>query len=165
MPQVATTFHNRILTAMIGAAAVLAAPLAAEEWRLGAPLRAPEPAGAHPASPLPPAVGLRGLTVDSRVAGAPAELQSGGRGEQGGALRLNAGYAFGSATGYIALGSQRQHSAAGAGSAPVIGFGMRVSLNRALQLSGEILHHEGDGSQGAGGGRGETLSLQAAFRF
>ncbi|WP_264213590.1 hypothetical protein [Leisingera thetidis] len=80
-------------------------------------------------------------------------------------LRLQAGYEFGQAAGFVTFGGVQAEAAGGARQGPVIGLGMRVSLNRALQLTGELLHHEAGPKDGSASPRGETLSLSAAFRF
>ncbi|MFW8593173.1 hypothetical protein [Cribrihabitans neustonicus] len=80
-------------------------------------------------------------------------------------LRARAGYDFGPALGYVTLGRVEADTRAGRSSGPVLGLGMRVSLNRALQLTGELLHHQAGPSSGSSASQGETLSLGAAFRF
>ncbi|MFW8636401.1 hypothetical protein [Cribrihabitans pelagius] len=80
-------------------------------------------------------------------------------------LRARAGYDFGPALGYVTLGRVQAATGGGRSSGPVLGLGMRVSLNRALQLTGELLHHQAGPASGPAAPRGETLSLGAAFRF
>lgn len=80
-------------------------------------------------------------------------------------LRLHAGYDFGPATGVVTLGGLQAETSNGKRQGALFGLGMRVSLNRALQLRGELLHHEAGPKDGSGRPRGETLSLTAAFRF
>ncbi|MEW2913613.1 hypothetical protein [Leisingera sp. JC11] len=80
-------------------------------------------------------------------------------------LRLHAGYDFGPATGFVTLGGLQAEASGGRRRGPLFGFGMRVSLNRALQLTGEILHHEAGPKDGSASPRGETLAVSAAFRF
>ncbi|KIC11393.1 hypothetical protein RA19_08645 [Leisingera sp. ANG-M1] len=80
-------------------------------------------------------------------------------------LRLLAGYDFGPATGFVSVGRLQARSSGRKTEGPLLGLGMRVSLNRALQLTGELLHHEA-GTTGSGAREGgETLSVTAAFRF
>ncbi|WP_259965622.1 hypothetical protein [Leisingera aquaemixtae] len=80
-------------------------------------------------------------------------------------LRLHAGYDFGPATGVVTLGGVQAEGSGGRRQGTLFGLGMRVSLNRALQLRGEVLHHEAGPRDGSGRPRGETLSVSAAFRF
>ncbi|WP_254604208.1 hypothetical protein [Leisingera sp. ANG59] len=80
-------------------------------------------------------------------------------------LRLHAGYDFGPATGFVTVGGLRAENSGRSRHGTLFGFGMRVSLNRALQLTGELLHHEAGPRDGSGSPRGETLALGAAFRF
>ncbi len=80
-------------------------------------------------------------------------------------FRVNAGYSVGATTGYLIFGGSMPQSEASISVHPVVGLGMRVSLNRALQLSGEIIHHDLSGNDRSDGATGETLSVQAAFRF
>lgn len=80
-------------------------------------------------------------------------------------LRLRAGYDFGQSLGYISVGRQQPLGQGEQGQGDSLGLGLRVSLNRALQLTGEYLHHRP--SSGATGrlqspGR---ISIGAAFRF
>lgn len=172
MPKVGNTLPKWILPAVIGAAAGHVPPLCAEGWGPNLPQGSTlyGPSAAAAASPGLTGLGQGGLILDSQVVGQPREHSAGGRAAlagagQVGALRVNAGYGFGAATGYVAIGSLRQQPGSDDSHTPVVGIGMRVSLNRALQLSGEILHHEGRSGHGASGSAGETLSLQAAFRF
>lgn len=80
-------------------------------------------------------------------------------------LRLNAGYTVGETTGYLTLGGLQAVAGNSHWFGPVVGLGMRVSLNHGVQLSGEILHHETAPNAGGSQGRSETLSVRAAFRF
>ncbi|MEX0305101.1 MAG: hypothetical protein AB3N24_22010 [Leisingera sp.] len=80
-------------------------------------------------------------------------------------LRLLAGYDFGPATGYVTLGRLQARSSGDRREGALLGLGMRVSLNRVLQVTGELLHHEAGPKTGGAGPRGETLSVSAAFRF
>lgn len=80
-------------------------------------------------------------------------------------LRLHAGYDFGPATGVVTLGGLQAETSSGKREGTLFGLGMRASLNRALQLRGEVLHHEAGPRDGSGRPRGETLSISAAFRF
>ncbi|OIQ45453.1 MAG: hypothetical protein BM558_03855 [Roseobacter sp. MedPE-SW] len=80
-------------------------------------------------------------------------------------MSLRAGYDFGDSLGYISLGRQQGLGANSHDVAETLGIGFRVSLNRALQLTGEYLHHTP-----SGGGAGpdlspNTISIGAAFRF
>ncbi|MBY6138319.1 hypothetical protein KUV26_02615 [Leisingera daeponensis] len=80
-------------------------------------------------------------------------------------LRLHAGYDFGPATGFVTVGGLQAEASSGRRHGSLFGFGMRVSLNRALQLTGEILHHEAGAKDGSVSLRGQTLAVSAAFRF
>ncbi len=80
-------------------------------------------------------------------------------------LRLHAGYDFGPATGFVTVGGLQAEDSGRRRHGTLFGFGMRVSLNRALQLTGELLHHEAGPRDGSGSPRGETLAVSAAFRF
>lgn len=80
-------------------------------------------------------------------------------------LRLQAGYDFGPATGFVTLGGIQAEASSGRRHGSLFGFGMRVSLNRALQLTGELLHHEAGPKDGSASPRGDTLAVSAAFRF
>ncbi|KIC27430.1 membrane protein [Leisingera sp. ANG-M6] len=80
-------------------------------------------------------------------------------------LRLQAGYDFGPATGFVTVGGLQAEASSGRRHGSLFGFGMRVSLNRALQLTGELLHHEAGPTDGSASPRGETLAVSAAFRF
>lgn len=80
-------------------------------------------------------------------------------------LRLSAVRSVGATTGYLTLGGLQAAANGEHWYSPVVGFGMRVSLNRGIQLSGEILHHETDVSTGGPNESGETLLVRAAFRF
>ncbi|WP_156927463.1 hypothetical protein [Leisingera methylohalidivorans] len=80
-------------------------------------------------------------------------------------LRLHAGYDFGPATGFVTLGGVQAETSSGSRQGPLFGLGMRFPLNRALQVTGELLHHEAGPRDGSASPRGETLSVRAAFRF
>lgn len=80
-------------------------------------------------------------------------------------LRLQAGYEFGQATGFVTVGGLQAEAAGGRRLGPLFGLGMRVSLNRMLQVTGELLHHEAGPRDGDVARSGETLSVSAAFRF
>lgn len=105
---------------------------------------------------------ILGGTVASRRSGL---LTRAVRADETHQLRLHAGYDFGPATGVVTLGGLQAETATGKRNGALFGLGMRVSLNRALQLRGELLHHEAGPKDGSGRPRGETLSLTAAFRF
>lgn len=80
-------------------------------------------------------------------------------------ISLRAGYDFGDSLGYISLGRQQGVGTNRHEVAETLGIGFRVSLNRALQLTGEYLYHA---PSGGGEGREQspnTISLGAAFRF
>lgn len=80
-------------------------------------------------------------------------------------LRLNASYSVGETTGYLTLGGLQAVAGGNHWYGPVVGLGMRVSLNHGVQLSGEILRHDTPPNAVGGGGHAETLSVRAAFRF
>lgn len=78
---------------------------------------------------------------------------------------LRAGYDFGRTLGYVTLGSHEDPSWQGGGSGETFGIGLRVSINRALQLTGEFLHHSFRASETDDRQQVETLAVRAAFRF
>ena len=85
--------------------------------------------------------------------------------EQTHQLRLHAGYEMGPATGFVTVGGLQAESSGERRYGTLFGFGMRVSLNQALQLTGELLHHEAGAGHGNTLRSGETLAIGAAFRF
>ncbi|QAX29622.1 hypothetical protein ETW24_09730 [Leisingera sp. NJS204] len=174
MPMVKKARHRCSLAAVFAAAALISQTSAAEEWR-------PLPSGftGQPAA----ATGSR-LTSEARsfqfaygrhlggmiLAGTVTMEQSGlltqaVQAEETRQLRLHAGYDFGPATGFVTLGRVQAETSSGSRQGPLFGLGMRVSLNRALQVTGELLHHEAGPRDGTASPRGETLSVSAAFRF
>jgi hypothetical protein len=78
---------------------------------------------------------------------------------------LRAGYDFGNSLGYVSLGRQQMPGGNGQAETEVLGVGVRVSLNRAIQLTGEYLHHTHAGSESASSFTVNQLSVGAAFRF
>lgn len=80
-------------------------------------------------------------------------------------IDLRAGYDFGQSLGYLTVGEVGSGRGALEQSDQVYGFGLRISVNRILQMTGEVLHREGaqDGRDGVL--RGDILSVEAAFRF
>ncbi|UWS77961.1 hypothetical protein N1037_11735 [Phaeobacter sp. G2] len=80
-------------------------------------------------------------------------------------VSLRAGYDFGHSLGYISLGHQREQAVSGQEETNTLGIGVRVSLNRALQLTGEYLHHAPLGSAAHQGQSPSRISIGAAFRF
>ncbi len=77
---------------------------------------------------------------------------------------LRAGYDFGNSLGYVSLGRQQSQGQFVENESEVLGIGMRVSLNRALQLTGEYLHHRKP-AEAATGLSASRLTIGAAFRF
>lgn len=80
-------------------------------------------------------------------------------------VNLRAGYDFGRSLGYITLGQAQDQGANQTGQAETLGFGLRVSLNRALQLTGEFVHHSPSGSNTSEPRDTERLTVGAAFQF
>lgn len=80
-------------------------------------------------------------------------------------LNLRAGYDFGRSLGYITLGQTQDHGPDQTGQADTLGIGLRVSLNRALQLTGEFVHHSTSGSNSTAPQDTERFTVGAAFRF
>lgn len=78
-------------------------------------------------------------------------------------LQLRAGIDLGRTLGYVTFGERQQGSDQERNQ--VIGLGVRVSVNRILQMSGEILHHAPASSPNGAALGDETLSFRAAFRF
>lgn len=78
---------------------------------------------------------------------------------------LRAGYDFGRSLGYVILGSHEGTSRQGETDGETVGIGLRVSINRALQLTGEFLHHSFSEREAQDRQRVETISVRAAFRF
>jgi outer membrane immunogenic protein len=80
-------------------------------------------------------------------------------------VNLRAGYDFGRSLGYITLGQAQDQGANQTGQAETLGIGLRVSLNRALQLTGEFVHHSPSGSNSSEPQDTERLTIGAAFQF
>lgn len=78
-------------------------------------------------------------------------------------LDLRAGLDFGNSLGYVTLG--RQETPGRDQGRDMVGLGLRVSLNRALQLTGEFLHYSPSSDAATDQASGTSLSIQAAFRF
>lgn len=78
-------------------------------------------------------------------------------------LQLRAGIDLGRTLGYVTFGERQQGSDQERNQ--VIGLGVRVSVNRILQMSGEFLHHAPGSSPNGATLGDETLSFRAAFRF
>jgi hypothetical protein len=97
--------------------------------------------------------------------GRGAALAGFGGFEQGQRIDLRAGYDFGRSIGYITFGEVGVERSAADLRSQVIGFGLRVSVNRVLQMTGEVLHRENDHVGRLGALGGDVLSVQAAFRF
>ncbi|WP_424977536.1 hypothetical protein [Leisingera sp. S232] len=107
-----------------------------------------------------------GLVVGGSLAtGQNGPLTRAVQAEQTHELRLHAGYDFGPATGFVTVGRMQAEASQGRRHGALFGFGMQVSLNRALQLTGELLHYEVGPKDGSASPRGETLAVSAAFRF
>ncbi len=80
-------------------------------------------------------------------------------------LSLRAGYDFGQSLGYVSVGRLLGLGAEGADNADTLGIGVRVSLNRALQLTGEYLHYAPSGGRASHGQSPSRISIGAAFQF
>ena len=80
-------------------------------------------------------------------------------------LNLRAGYDFGRSLGYITLGQAQDQGPNQTGQADILGIGLRVSLNRALQLTGEFVHHSTSGTSRTAPQDSERLTVGAAFQF
>ncbi|MGR3759502.1 outer membrane protein [Roseobacteraceae bacterium NS-SX3] len=80
-------------------------------------------------------------------------------------VQLRAGYDFGDALGYVTLGNIKAEQAAADTGGAVVGFGMAYSMNQALQVSGELLRNGAALRVPGGVPQGQSLALQAAFRF
>ena len=80
-------------------------------------------------------------------------------------LQLRAGYDFGRALGYLTVGERQHGTGAQEGRSQVYGIGLRVSVNRVLQMSGEILRHAPSAPVVGQGEDDDILSVRAAFRF
>jgi outer membrane immunogenic protein len=80
-------------------------------------------------------------------------------------VNLRAGYDFGRSLGYITLGQAQDQGVNQTGQAETLGIGLRVSLNRALQLTGEFVHHSSSGSNSSEPQDTERLTIGAAFQF
>lgn len=171
MPMVRKTALSHALAAGLALALAVGQPGSAEEWArplFSNQIRAASGTG----SAEPQAFQLAflqefgslflGGTVSSNRSGL---LTRAVQAEETHQLRLHAGYDFGPATGVVTLGGVQAESSGGRRQGTLFGLGMRVSLNRALQLRGEVLHHEAGPRDGSGRPRGETLSVSAAFRF
>ena len=94
-------------------------------------------------------------------------LQNPGFGDLAGSERLSlrAGYDFGQSLGYISVGRHLGLEGEGSDKTDTLGIGVRVSLNRALQLTGEYLHHAPSVSGATHGQSPSRISIGAAFQF
>lgn len=90
---------------------------------------------------------------------------SGHDGEVSRQLRLLAGYDFGRTVGYVTVGQDHQGAGPNLSRSQVYGVGLQVSLNRALQMAGEILHETSNSAVPGQDTGQEVLSIGAAFRF
>lgn len=173
MPMVRKTALSHALAAGLALALAVGQPGSAEEWArplFSNQIRAASGTGTGSAEPHAFQLAflqefgslILGGTVSSNRSGL---LTRAVQAEETHQLRLHAGYDFGPATGVVTLGGVQAESSGGRRQGTLFGLGMRVSLNRALQLRGEVLHHEAGPRDGSGRPRGETLSVSAAFRF
>jgi outer membrane immunogenic protein len=80
-------------------------------------------------------------------------------------VSLRAGYDFGQSLGYVSLGRQQALALRGEDATDTLGIGIRVSLNRALQLTGEYLHRAPSEPGAYQGQSPSRISIGAAFRF
>lgn len=94
------------------------------------------------------------------------QMQSGNAAQAaltGATPQLRAGYDIGRTYGFLSFSPPDLLTTdPRADERPAFGLGLRISVNRALQLTGEIQHLEDDGS---GRISDDRVSLQAAFRF
>lgn len=173
MPMVKKARHRCSLAAVFAAAALIAQTSAAEEWRTMLPGPVGEAStesggGGGAARSFQFAYGrqLGGMILSGSVTMEQSGLLTQAvQAEETRQLRLHAGYDFGPATGFVTLGGVQAETSSGSRQGPLISLGMRVSLNHALQVTGEFLHHEAGPRDGSASPRGETLSVTAAFRF
>lgn len=80
-------------------------------------------------------------------------------------IKLRAGYDFGDTLGYVTFGGVRAEAAQDHSDGSVIGFGISYSLDNALQLSGEFLHHSLNRNASNPESSSNALSLRASFQF
>ncbi len=137
--------------------------------------------GAH-ASSAPSAVGLHGSGAAGLVAnfeqdfgdivlggsfqqGRGVGLSGLGSGDAAQRIDLRAGYDFGHSLGYLTVGEVGQGRGTSEQRSQVYGFGVRISVNRILQMTGEVLHRDGDAAGRDTVLSGDILSVEAAFRF
>lgn len=171
MPLVCKTRHCQAFAVFLAVTALYAQPARSDGWKLFDSVQAgQQPAavwgGALPAYHGDSSLGSGGLLLGGAAIPGRIGVQSlAAPAEQRRQLRLHAGYDFGPVTGFVTVGGVAEELSGGPRQAPVFGFGMRVSLNRALQLTGELLHHDAGPLAGGASPGGETLSVSAAFRF
>ncbi|KIC37491.1 membrane protein [Leisingera sp. ANG-M7] len=171
MPMVRMTKLRRMFAAVIAIAALHGQSGLAEDSRQSAfdspnPLTFSNPGGEGHSFAFGYSEGSDGLILGGSVAtGQTGPLTRALQVEETHQLRLHAGYDFGPATGFVTVGGLQAEDSGRRRLGTLFGFGMRISLNRALQLTGELLHHEAGPRDGSGSPRGETLAVGAAFRF
>ncbi|MEP2715226.1 hypothetical protein [Pseudophaeobacter sp.] len=84
----------------------------------------------------------------------------------GEAVTLRAGCDFGDSLGYVSFGQHQLRGRTADAAGETLGIGLRISLNRALQLTGEFLHHSGGARAGTAPRQSPNqISLGAAFLF
>lgn len=171
---------SSVIGAMTGLA--LAIPAAAGDWSTSFVARSLGQAGSGGNGAYVARSGLQSNGAATLQAGFDhdyGELVIGGTVRQGGGLditglggqsdsqqlHLRAGYDFGDALGYVTLGEVQHGASSGLAPSQVFGLGLRVSVNRVLQMTGEFLHHDVDSANALAGQDGDILSVRAAFRF
>ena len=171
MPKVRKTKNCLAIPAALAVAVLSAQSGSAEGWER------PETGSGSPAAVISTDIGSRsfqlayGREIGEMVfSGEVVRANSGGLtramdADETRHLRLLAGYDFGPATGLVSLGRLQARSSSGKRDGLLLGLGMRVSVNRALQLTGDLLHHEAEPVHDGSRQRGETLSVSPAFRF
>ena len=171
MPMVRTTKQKPAIAAAIAVFALSTQSCAADGWKhpvLGGAVQSAVAAAGAEARSFQLAYGgeIGGVILGGAVGSERSSvLARAVQADEARHLRLLAGYDFGPATGYVTLGRLQARSSGSRREGALMGLGMQVSLNRALQLTGELLHHEAGPKTGGAGPRGETLSVSAAFRF
>lgn len=171
MPMVKKTEFFRTLATICALAAVWGQPASANDderkpFRAGADVASAGSGGEARSFQFSLGHGAGGLLFGGSLAtGQTGALTRAVQADETHQLRLQAGYEFGQTTGFVTVGGLQAEASSGRRLGPLFGLGMRVSLNRMLQVTGELLHHEAGPRDGGNGRTGETLSVSAAFRF
>ncbi|WP_171099317.1 MULTISPECIES: outer membrane protein [unclassified Ruegeria] len=81
-------------------------------------------------------------------------------------LKLRGGYDFGSALGYVVVGTARAETSGDSDTAAVYGIGVAYPINDRFIISGEALRQDFDGLPESGGGLdANVFNLRTTFRF